>query len=303
MLSGIHILLTYQCTFECDHCFLHCSPLSEGTMTLAQVRTVLQEAQRIGTVEWIYFEGGEPLLYSLSMLEGVRMARNMGFDVGVVTNAYWAVSDEDADLWLRPLAEQGIADLSISEDEFHCGEEEEAPAKRALASARRLGIPTSAICIEKPVIEAALEEVPGSGQEKGTPVVGGGVMFKGRAADKLTDGLPRRMWQTLTECPYEDLASPSRVHVDSYGHVHVCQGVSIGNMWQKPLSEIVRDHHADLHPICGPLMKGGPALLATEYDIVHEDGYVDECHFCYSLRQALRERFPESLGPEHVYGL
>ena len=114
MLTGIHILLTYQCTFECDHCFLHCSPQAEGTMTLAQVRSVLEEARRIGTVEWIYFEGGEPLLYCQSMFEGVRMARKMGFDVGVVTNAYWAVSDEDADLWLRPLADLGVGDLSIS---------------------------------------------------------------------------------------------------------------------------------------------------------------------------------------------
>ena len=302
MLTGIHILLTYQCTFECDHCFLYCSPQAEGTMTLAQVRSVLEEAQRIGTVEWIYFEGGEPLLYCQSMFEGVRMARKMGFDVGVVTNAYWAVSDEDADLWLRPLADLGVGDLSISEDEFHCGEEEDTPAKRALAAARRLGIPVSAICIEKPAIEPVIEDAPDSGQSKGTPVVGGGVMFKGRAADKLTDGLPRRPWRTLTECPYEDLVSPSRVHVDAYGYVHVCQGVSIGNMWERPLSEIVGEYHADPHPICGPLVRGGPALLAAEHDIAHEDDYVDECHFCYSLRQTLRERFPEYLGPETVYG-
>lgn len=35
MLTGIHILLTYTCTRECDHCFLHCGPKQEGTFTLS----------------------------------------------------------------------------------------------------------------------------------------------------------------------------------------------------------------------------------------------------------------------------
>ena len=38
MLTGVHILLTYKCTSECDHCFLHCSPAREGTFTLAQLQ-------------------------------------------------------------------------------------------------------------------------------------------------------------------------------------------------------------------------------------------------------------------------
>ena len=120
MLTGIHFLLTYKCNLECDHCFLFSSPYAEGTMTLPQIRRVLEESQRIGSVEWIYFEGGEPFLFYPSMLEGVRLARSMGFEVGIVTNAYGAISEEDAELWLRPLAELGVAYLSISDDSFHC---------------------------------------------------------------------------------------------------------------------------------------------------------------------------------------
>ena len=138
MLTSIHILLTYKCNLECDHCFLFSGPRAEGTFTLPQIRHVLSEAAAIGTVDRIYFEGGEPFLFYPSMLEGIRLARSIGFQVGVVTNAYGAVSDEDALLWLRPLAELGVADLSISDDSFHYGEEEESPAKRALAAARQL---------------------------------------------------------------------------------------------------------------------------------------------------------------------
>jgi len=299
MLTGIHCLLTYKCNLECDHCFLYSGPHAEGTMTLPQIRNVLDESRRIGSVQWIYFEGGEPFLFYPSMLEGVRLARDLGFKVGIVTNGYGAVSEEDAEVWLRPLAELGVGYLSISDDSFHYGEGADSPAKRALAAARKLGIPSSPICIQKPFVEA----MPGQGQDRGNPVIGGGAMFKGRAVEKLTAGLPRRPWQELTQCPHEDLQSPSRVHVDQYGHVHVCQGLSMGNMWQRPLSVLALEYEADSHPICGPLAKGGPALLAKKYDVDHEGEYVDECHFCYLVRRSLVDRFPEYLAPKQVYGL
>lgn len=297
MLTGVHILLTYKCTLECDHCFLYSSPRAQGTMTLSQIRRVLEECGKMGSVEWIYFEGGEPFLFYPTMLEGVKLARDMGFNVGIVTNAYGAVSQEDAEVWLRPLADLGIGHLNISDDSFHYGEGD-SPAKRGLAAASKLGIPVAPICIEKPTVEKA----GGQGQGKGASVIGGGAMFKGRAVEKLTAGLPRRPCDELTQCQYEDLQSPSRVHVDHYGHVHLCQGVSMGNMWERPLSVLAFDYDVDSHPICGPLAKGGPALLARQYDVDPEGGYVDECHLCYLVRRALLHRFPDYLAPRQVYG-
>ncbi len=298
MLTGIHILLTYKCNFECDHCFLYSGPNAQGTMTLAQIRTVLDESRTIGTVEWIYFEGGEPFLFYPSLLEGITMARNRGFRVGIVTNAYGAVSDEDALVWLRPLKDLGVDYLSISDDAFHYGQAQESPAQRALKAARELGIPAAPICIKEPFVEAA----PGEEQDKGRPVIEGGAMFKGRAVENLTTGLPRRKWRDLAQCPHEELQSPSRVHIDPYGYVHVCQGVSIGNIWQRPLPEIMAKYRAESHAICGPLVKGGPACLAREYEVDHEQGYVDECHFCFLVRRELVKRFPEQLAPRQVYG-
>ncbi|TVM33105.1 hypothetical protein DQK91_13165 [Oceanidesulfovibrio marinus] len=296
VVTGIHILLTYACTHECDHCFLYCSPRAKGVMTAAQVRAVLDEAKKIGTVEWIFFEGGEPSLYYPLLLEGVRQARNRGFQVGIVSNAFGAVSDEDAELWLKPLAELGVSSLSLSDDAFHYGEER-SPARRALEAAQRLGIPVSTIAIEKPFVEAA----PGQGQDKGAPVIGGGAMFKGRAADTLTEDLPRRPYQEFTACTHEELVEPKRLHVDPFGHVHICQGVSMGNMWERPLSDLVAEYEAGAHPICGPLVEGGPALLADRYGVELDD-CVDECHCCFLARRALLDSFPEHLAPRQVYG-
>ncbi len=297
MLTGIHFLLSYMCNFECDHCFVFSGPSAQGTFTIQQIRSALEEAGKIGTVEWIYFEGGEPCLFYPLMIEGVRRARQMGFKVGVVTNAYFATSPEDARLWLQPLADLGIGDLSISDDAFHYGDVEDSPPKRAVACARELGMPVDSICIEKPALLREPE------QGRGAPVAGDSVMFRGRAVEKLIEGLPRKPWREFTECPYEDLRDPGRVHLDCYGNVHLCQGISLGNMWEVPLSELVLNYDAESHPICAPLLAGGPAALAEAYQVDREQGYVDACHLCYDARLSLLDRFPQYLAPRQVYGL
>ena len=67
-------------------------------------------------------------------------------------------------------------------------------------------------------------------------------------------------------------------------------------------------HAPDLtqHTISGPytyLVRGCLPSWSGSNDIGHEDEYVDECHFCYTLRLALIDRFPQFLAPRQVYGL
>lgn len=299
MLSGIHFLLTYTCPFECDHCFLFCGPRAEGTFTLRQMEQVLDEAVKIKSVKWIYFEGGEPFLYYPLMLEGIRRARKRGFKTGIVTNAYWATSSEDVAVWLQPLKELAIDDLSISDDDFHYSEQHNNLAKNALAAAKKLDLPVGAICIDKPSVRTRNL----LSAAKGRPIIGGGVRFRGRAAEKLTADLPKTKWEKLTECPDENMADPGRVHIDAYGNVHLCQGLCIGNCWKTPLSEIIAKYDPSRHPICGPLLKGGPAALVKQHGTQHENSYVDECHFCYHTRRKLLESFPDCLCPQQVYGV
>ncbi|MFC1786040.1 radical SAM protein [Candidatus Neomarinimicrobiota bacterium] len=296
MLEQIHFLLTYTCNYECDHCFLYCSPNAEGTFTVDQIQKVLDDAKNIRTVEWIYFEGGEPFLYYPLMLKGLQLAKAIGFKTGIVTNNYWATTIEDAKLWLKPIIDCGIDDLSLSDDLFHNDDTENNSAKIAAQAAQELGFSTNSICIEKPAIQPPSDD-------KGAPVVGGGALFKGRAVEKLTNGLPTKTVVNFVECKYEKLVTPTRVHIDSFGNVQVCQGISIGNISQNPLSQILKEYDAIKHPICGPLSIGGPYELAQTYDIKLKEKFIDECHYCYTVRRALINRFPEFLTPLQVYGL
>ncbi len=295
MLTGVHFLLTYKCVYECDHCFLYCGPSSEGVFTLDKIKAVLAQMEEIATVNTAYFEGGEPFLYYPLLVESLRLAKGMGFEVGVVTNAYWATSKEDARLWLRPLAEIGISDLSVSGDTFH-GENDKNP-QFAVEAAKELGIPCSSICIEAPKI------IHDDKKWQGEPVVGGDVLFKGRAVDKLSENLPRRDYAIFNECPHEELADPGRVHIDAFGFVHLCQGLTIGNINQVSLRKIFETYKPELHPIIAPLIKGGPAELARTFDFDTSAGYIDACHLCFEVRRKLLDKYPEYLAPRQVYGV
>jgi len=294
--SGIHLLLTYQCNLECEHCFVWGGPKQTGTMTLRQVRNILDQTKDLGTVEWIYFEGGEPFLYHPVLVQGVRRAARMGFRVGIVTNGYWATTVEDAVAWLRPFAGR-LQDLSVSRDPYH-----EAPmlrgfAENAMTAAQSLGIPAGEIHIASPEATDAIASV---GQ---LPRGESCVMFRGRAAATLADRARRRPWTDLTKCPHEDLRHPGRVHVDPLGEVHLCDGLSVGNLFRRPLVELCGTFRPDDDPVVGPLLRGGPAELVRRYDLPHSDGYADACHLCDEARMRLRGRFPEILTPDQMYGV
>jgi hypothetical protein len=296
-LTGVHFLLSYRCTDECDHCFVWGSPAAKGTMTLAQIRNVLQQAMDLGTVEMVYFEGGEPFLFYPIMLQGLQEAATLGLKRGIVTNCYWATSVEDAVQWLLPIAELGVDDLSLSSDLFHGEAMMTQAARNGVEAAERLGLPEGVITVEVPEGCAAYDDAA-----RGEPITGGSIRFRGRAVAKLAEGVPRRPWTEFTECPDEDFVDPGRVHVDAFGHLHLCQGLLMGNLWQQPLGEIVASYDPKSHPIVGPLLEGGPAALVTKYDLPHEDTYIDACHLCYLARDQLRSRFPGFLGPGTVYG-
>jgi len=292
-IEGLHILLTYQCTYECDHCFVWGSPWQKGTLSLEQLEKILHQAKDAGVTS-IYFEGGEPFLYYAILKEAVRKASDMGFSVGIVSNSYWANSVADATEWLRPFVGR-VGDLSVSSDLYHCEKVLGERPQNAVTAAKYLGIPTGMISVAQPNEES--KESHGQIEEESS------VMYRGRAVDKLASRVPSHPWERFDSCPHENLREPGRVHLDPLGYVHMCQGISIGNVFEKPLKQICDEYDPDSHPICGLLLNGGPAALVTEYNLPHASHYADACHLCYKARANLRLRFPELLAPDQMYGV
>jgi hypothetical protein len=223
------------------------------------------------------------------------MAVETGFRVGVVSNAYWATSLEDALACLRPFAGL-LLDLTLSSDLYHSSEKLSRLVKNALAAAGQMGIPSDVISVTQPQTAAQCA----SGQ---LPAGESGVMYRGRAAEALAQYAGRQPWEALDTCPHEDLRDPGRVHLDPLGNIHICQGISLGNLHKESLAEICASYRPESHPICGPLLMGGPAALVKHFELPHQESYADACHLCYTARLALRESLPGILMPDQMYGI
>lgn len=291
-LEGLHFLVTYRCTYACEHCFVFGTPAAEATMTIAQLRDAIGQAAACG-VETVYFEGGEPTLHWPVVLAAAKLAREHGLQWGLVTNCYWAESLEDALLWLEPLVPLEPADVSLSSYAYFVEDADEAHLRNAVLAARELGLPLEVL----EVGAAASLDIPGacSGEV-------GAIMHKGRAAVQLAPGRAGRPPASLVTCPHEDLADPGRCHLGADGELQVCQGLSAGNVWRHGLDGVLTGYDAGARPVLRELLHGGPWRLAQECGIEPaRDLYADECHLCFETRLALRERFPHVLAPAHCY--
>jgi MoaA/NifB/PqqE/SkfB family radical SAM enzyme len=265
-------------------------------MTIGSIRDILEQAKDLGTVDWIYFEGGEPFQHYAVLLSGIRLAARMGFKVGVVSNAYWATDVDDAVEYLGPLAGL-VDDLTVSADWYHWSPDLRHNLESACKASRALDIPFRVVCVVCP------ESLDPECDMREMQIEQAHIMYRGRAVARLGPDVPVSPWLSFDSCECEELREPDRVHVDPFGHVHVCQGISIGNVLESSLSEICASFDPDSHPIVGPLLDGGPVELALRYGLDHKPGYADACHACYDMRMALRSRFPDIVTPSQMYGV
>jgi hypothetical protein len=296
-LSGIHFLVTYQCLFRCDHCFVWGGPDQYGTMTLAQLRDVIDQAVALGGIDTVYFEGGEPTLVHPVVVSAARHARERGLDIGLVTNSEFAESVEDAVVWLAPFAELGISDLSLSTYPYFTEVSEPRLLRNAVEAALRLGLGDALGVLEV----GAAADLADLGVACGDP---GDIMYKGRAARVLAPEHAARPPDTLISCPHEDFVEPGRCHVGCDGELQICQGVSAGNVFAGSLAQVVADYDPERRPVVRDLRLGGPWRLSRGTGLEPErELYADECHFCYELRSRLRGRYPEVLAPGQCYGV
>lgn len=295
-LTGLHLLLTYQCTLECDHCFVWSSPAARGTMHLKDVRTILRQAEDVGGIEWIYYEGGESFLFYPLLLKAVRLAARKGFRVGLVSNGYWATGIGEAREALRPFRGL-VSDLSLSRDRYHGEAEDDRLAENAGAAAKAFGIPFAVLTVAQP------EEADAAKRVGQLPAGTSAVMYRGRASVRLAGRAKPRSWASLRRCPFENLRDPARVHVNPDGTVQLCQGISLGNLFETPLRDLLATYDPEDHPIVGPLLRGGPAALNRAYRLTHRARYADACQLCYESRRSLRRRFPAILTPDQMYGI
>jgi MoaA/NifB/PqqE/SkfB family radical SAM enzyme len=264
---------------------------------MEQINNVLTESKKLGTVEAVSIEGGEPFLYYPIMVKTAKRATELGFRVEILSNCYWATCTEDAREWLAPLAGAKNVELTLSSDLYHGEEWATEQVRNAARAAKTLNLKADILAVKYPFAEVSCPcEI------EGAKVGLWDLAYRGRAFSKFTEKASKRGWSEFTKCPFENFARQERVHVDPFGYVHVCQGISIGNAWQKPFSRIIGEYNPYENPILEPLARGGPVALVEKFNLPHDEVYADACHLCYVARLSLRHRFSSILGPDQMYG-
>ncbi len=278
-LTAIHFLITYGCSAECDHCFIWGTPRRSAAMTAETIDYFLEQVNSIETITGVCAEGGESFTQYDVLVHFLRAATRRGLTASALTNASWVESRQQAEARIAELMAAGLTSLGISTDQWH-----------------RRFIPVE--CVDTLLSVCAKAGLTASRMETSPD----GVMFRGRAAERLAGSRPMRPAAELTKCPHEKMDAPSRVHLDCYGNLHLCQGLVLGN---GSIAEAIASYDPATHPIVRALLEGGPyalAQLAETFGFAIAPGYVDACHLCYRAREFLRPRFPELLGPDEMYG-
>ncbi len=288
---GLHVMLTHKSAFENENCFVWGSANKTGVMTLEKLNELLQQAIDQGTVREIFFENGETIILHWILVKAVHQAHMAGFITGVRTNGYWATDIISARNWLKPLVKAGLNKLEMPGFLIDNDLDETTKLHPGLNVSRQLRLNTRFIPIDPPA------DVPDLNIASTFPGHDASCRIHKAVTD---DSLPQYPWDTFASCPYENLENPERLRVDPQGNLQLCQGLLLGNVWEKPLKEIVDSYNPENHPIVSHLWAGGPALLAEKYQVDHEQVYANVCHFCYKTRQSLYPQFADFLAENQV---
>lgn len=299
MVRTAHLILTYRCPLRCNHCFVYSSPKARGKFTHQDLNDGLNQLAQIEQIDSVIFDGGEPFLEFPTLLFGARKARQLGLQISVMTNGFFARNRTTGINYLRPLAEIGIEELFVSIDGYHFQDPDRSASERALEIATELGINGKRVSVSPTTVQDAAD----SSQNHKDNISERPLRYFGRAVDLIPEDKCLAPAEFFTTCPVHNFASPTEIYLDPEGLVSLCLGIAIGNFKTTPLKSILENYPQEDNPIVQCLMRGGPAELASGFNFTHLNNYADACHACFTIRKALLEEYPAILAPRQVYGL
>jgi hypothetical protein len=270
----------------------------------------------------IHLTGGEPFLHFSLLLEGTRLAAELGIACYVETSASWCRDQDEAMERFVALREAGLQAVLVSCSPFHA---ERIPPARTLCAIR------AALTVFGPqrtivYLPHFLEIVQQFGVERPTPLSryeeafgregarrilwdGYGIISGGRAGYRLGHLTPHHPTTAFAgaNCAEELLYAPHS-HFDLYGNFipSFCGGLTVGD-WHN-LGQLLTDFQTGRYPpLIKILVEGGPyrlfELAQADYDYQPlPEGYTGKCHLCVDVRRHLSktDEFAE-LHPQQFY--
>jgi pyruvate-formate lyase-activating enzyme len=316
---SLTILPTYRCSAACQDCCFASDPFVKGEIPLENILNYIDQAARIETMRLIVFSGGEAFLLGKKLDIAVARASQHRLLTRIVTNAYWATSEESALKRLTELKNAGLTELNASTGDYH---QLYVPIKNvvnATLAALSIGMP---MCI---VVESRLER-------KFTQK---NLHADERLTKALEDPKKKKIFK-LIESPWmpnfhsaeigQDkgrLLNRTTLHsrrgcrsvlsnmvVTPYERLGACCGLTreqiqeldLGNLKENSMEELYKEAIEDFMKIW-MLVEGPEHILAWAADkdssIEWENKYAHQCDACRAVyhdpkvRQVIREHYQE----------
>ncbi|MFW9985422.1 MAG: radical SAM protein [Candidatus Odinarchaeota archaeon] len=317
-LTGVDLLLTYQCTSRCHHCLYRAGSHHQDLMSEQQFHAILESLEGF-PLRWIMLFGGEPLLFQNQLYKWINTItkRFPSVNRSIITNGFWAKTDEQSREVLKKLSAAGLTHLSLSYDSFHARFVNPANIQRILNELKtndfqKVTIDSYFLFGENKQNEYNFKTKELLKQLKIPSFVAlqkFNVLTVGRMVEYLQGNLDIHTFaDSPCDVPYwlgSSLAQLSTIEIDSAGYVTLCPGITIGNIQQVPLHKIIASYNPDQHPIIHALTNtgiGGLIQLAQEHNVeIPTQSVSSPCHACYVLRRTLLDTFPNDLAPHHLY--
>jgi hypothetical protein len=114
----LSILLTLQCTAECQHCGTLSGPRVRGRLHSDIARRLIREAKDL-SYDSVVFTGGEPTLYGDELYALIEFANSISLPTRIVTNAHWAKDRDRATRVLQRFKVAGLREINYSTGDQH----------------------------------------------------------------------------------------------------------------------------------------------------------------------------------------
>jgi glutaredoxin-related protein len=302
------IILTYRCHSGCAHCLYNCGPRwPNEAMSTADLRQALEAVAQWPHRPQIHLTGGEPFLHFDLLVEGARIASDLGIRAYVETSAAWCTDEAEAVERFNRLRQAGLQFVLVSCSPFHAERIPPARTLRAVGAAlevfgsHRVTVYRSEFLdvvrqfwLERPTPLSRYEELLGAEEAWRLLWQGYGIISGGRAGYRLGHLVPGRPAEAFrgVECSGE-LLYAHHSHFDLHGNYipAFCGGLALGS-W-RDLPQLRQDVRAGRYPsLIQVLIEQGPyglcQLAQTRHDYqVLADGYTGKCHLCVDVRRHL----------------
>jgi hypothetical protein len=321
--DDVGVILTYRCQSSCAHCIYNCGPKWETeAMSSDMLRQALEVMAAWPRQPQVHLTGGEPFLYFDLLLEGTRIATELGITVYLETSGSWCTDEAEAIERFQALKEAGLQFVLVSCSPFHA---ERIPPIRTLRAAsaaitvfglQRVSVYQAQFLnlmkrfdVQHPTPLSRYEEEFGAEEAYRLLWQGFGIVSGGRSGYALGHLADKHPAETFAgEACAGKLLYAGHSHFDLYGNFipGFCGGLAVGD-WRE-LEQVLDDFQADRLPsLIEVLVNRGPYGLMKLAQEKHgyvplPEGYAGKCHLCVDVRRHLAKAGEfEELRPRRFY--